>query len=310
MAAAAKKKSQSKGLGRGLGALMGDAPTPREPKGDTQSGGGKRALPIEFLKANSDQPRRVFDKDAIAELSASIKSRGLLQPILVRPLGKDSYEIVAGERRWRAAQQAKLHEVPVIIRELTDEEAAEIALIENVQRVDLNPVEEAQAYHRLSDHYDRTQEQIAKAVGKSRSHVANIMRLTALPDAVLDALGTGEISMGHARALLGAKHPGPACKAVIKGGLSVRQTEAMIRDADAELAKGKPGSLGKNDVKTKASGGSKDADTRALERDLSSILGLDVAIVHSKKGEGAITVNYTTLDQLDDLCRRLMGAGV
>ena len=310
MAAAAKKKSQNKGLGRGLGALMGDAPVAREPLAQAPSGDGKRELPIEFLKPNSDQPRRVFDKDAIAELSSSIKARGLLQPILVRPLGKDSYEIVAGERRWRAAQQANLHQVPVVIRELTDQEAAEIALIENVQRVDLNPVEEAQAYHRLSDQYKRTQEEIAKAVGKSRSHVANIMRLTALPDPVLDALGGGEISMGHARALLGAKHPGPACKAVIQGQLSVRQTEAMIRDAEARLGKGKSDKPGKTSSKSKASSGPKDADTRALERDLSSILGLDVAIAHSKKGAGAITVNYSNLDQLDDLCRRLMGAGV
>jgi len=311
MAAAAKKKSEKKGLGRGLDALLGDSPSARKAAEPAVAPGPKRELPIEFLSPHADQPRRTFDKDAIEELAASIKARGLLQPILVRPKGRDDYEIVAGERRWRAAQKAKLHSVPVIIRELTDEETAEIALIENVQRVDLNPIEEAQAYNRLADSYGRTQEEIAKAVGKSRSHVANIMRLIALPEAVQKALAEGAISMGHARALLGAKHPEPACKAVIQGGLSVRQTEAMIREADAKLARqGGKASGGKSAGKSNGSSGFKDADTRALEKDLSAILGLDVAIEHSKKGAGSVTVNYLTLDQLDDICRRLMGAGV
>ena len=317
----AEKKKSRKGLGRGLDALLGDISAPRETAAATPSreapapAGPKRELPIEQLKANPDQPRRVFDKDAIEELANSIAAKGMLQPILVRPMGHDAYEIVAGERRWRAAQKARLHKVPVVIRELTDEEAAEIALIENVQRVDLNPVEEAAAYSRLSDVYGRTQEEIAKAVGKSRSHVANIMRLLNLPQKALDALSANEITMGHARALLGSSSPKQMLDIVLKGGLSVRETEGYIRQAETEIKGGaKPGKSGggaaKTEAKSTASDGPKDADTRALERDLSAILGLDVAIDHSKKGSGSITVSYLTLDQLDDLCRRLMGSGV
>ncbi len=320
MAAAEKKKSGMKGLGRGLDALLGDVsatkPVPGSPSREAPaSSGPKRELPIEQLKPNADQPRRIFDKDAIEELANSIGAKGMLQPILVRPKGEDNYEIVAGERRWRAAQKAQLHKVPVIIRELTDEETAEIALIENVQRVDLNPVEEAAAYARLADVFGRTQEDIAKAVGKSRSHVANIMRLLNLPKKALDALSANEITMGHARALLGSSAPKQMLDIVLKGGLSVRETEAHIREAEAEIKGGagagkSGGAGGKSAEKSKASSGPKDADTRALERDLSNILGLEVAIDHSKKGSGSVTVNYLTLDQLDDLCRRLMGANV
>ena len=316
MAAAEKKKSGMKGLGRGLDALLGDAPSARTPArapaadaAPAEPAGPKRELPIEQLKPNADQPRRIFDKDGIEELAGSIAAKGMLQPILVRPLGPDQYEIVAGERRWRAAQKAQLHKVPVIIRELTDEETAEIALIENVQRVDLNPVEEAAAYARLSDVYKRTQEQIATAVGKSRSHVANIMRLLNLPQQARDALSANRISMGHARALLGSSSPKKMLDIVLKGDLSVRETENYIRQAEAEIRGDAPsGGARKSAGKTTASTGPKDADTRALERDLSAILGLDVSIDHSKKGAGEITVKYLTLDQLDDLCRRLMGA--
>ncbi|MEM8772328.1 MAG: ParB/RepB/Spo0J family partition protein [Pseudomonadota bacterium] len=307
MAVAAKKKNQ-KGLGRGLDALLGPKPVEDAPAEIAEAKGPKRELPIEFLKPNADQPRRHFDKAAIEELAQSIAVRGMLQPILVRPLGEDEYEIVAGERRWRAAQKAKLHAVPVVIRELTDEETAEIALIENIQRVDLNPVEEARAYHHLADAYGRTQEEIAKAVGKSRSHIANIMRLTALPDETLDAVMSGALSMGHARAILMAKHPASAAKIVIEKGLSVRQTEALIRNAEAARSDA-PGEKTKQDKKKgKSASGASDADTRALERDLSAVLGLDVSIDHSKKGSGSITVDYLTLDQLDDICRRLMGS--
>lgn len=309
MAAVAKKKSQnkglgSKGLGRGLDALLGDAPSAKTPARD------KRELPIEFLIANPDQPRRVFDKDAISELAASIKSRGLLQPILVRQTGEKTYEIVAGERRWRAAQKAKLHSVPVVIRELTDEEAAEIALIENVQRVDLGVIEEATAYQRLADAYDRTHDEIAKAVGKSRSHVANTVRLLKLPAQAIEAVTSGAISMGHARALLGCSDPSAALKAVLKDDLSVRETEALARAGAPAKSRKISDENAKKDVKTVASGARKDADTRALERDLSNILGLEVDIDHSKKGAGDVTISYRTLDQLDDICRRLMGAGV
>lgn len=311
MAVAAKQKS--KGLGRGLDALLGDVSAAAEPSNAPVEAGApaRRELPIEFLKPNPDQPRRIFDKDAIEELAASIKARGLLQPVLVRPKGKDHFEIVAGERRWRAAQLAELHKIPVIIRELTDEETAEIALVENVQRVDLSPVEEATAYCRLADHYGRTQEEIAKAVGKSRSHVANIMRLLNLPQKALDALSSGAISMGHARALLGSSAPDRAAAFIIERGLSVRQTESYIRQAEDQLRRGELSQTAKKSDKSKSpKSGKKDADTRALEGDLSAALGLEVEIDHSKKGAGAITIQYLTLDQLDDLCRRLMGAGV
>jgi len=307
MAATAKKKNKNKGLGRGLDALLGDAPSA---KPSPSPAGGRRELPLEYLKPSASQPRRIFNKASIEELAISIKARGMLQPILVRPIGREAYEIVAGERRWRAAQKARLHTVPVIIRELTDEEAAEIALIENVQRVDLNPVEEAAAYHRLANSYGRTQEEISKAVGKSRSHVANIMRLLNLPPKALDALTAGEISMGHARALLGASDPDGACALVLKNSLSVRETERIVRDLEAGKRRMKSGKILKTEGKSTPSGKAKDSDTRALERDLAAILGLEVAIDHTAKGAGKVTVKYLSLDQLDDICRRLMGAGV
>ncbi|VAV93490.1 Chromosome (plasmid) partitioning protein ParB [hydrothermal vent metagenome] len=306
MAVAAKKRRQSKGLGRGLDALLGDV----RPEAPAPVDEPKRELPIEYLTANADQPRQIFDKDAIEDLAASIKSCGLLQPILVRPRGGDNYEIVAGERRWRAAQRARLHSVPVIIRELTDGEAAEIALVENVQRVDLGPIEEANAYAHLVETYGRTQDDIARTVGKSRSHVANMMRLLKLPRRAHDALAAGEITMGHARALLAAPDPDGACARVLRDGLSVRETERLVRAGASDTAGQRAATLSKNHVKSKASGGRKDADTRALERDLSAMLGLDVAIDHSAKGAGSLSVQYRTLDQLDDICRRLMGAGV
>lgn len=326
MAAAEKKK----GLGRGLGALLGDAPvsaaetqpqagagaqtaaqTPVHTAAQAAAAGPRRELPVELIRPNADQPRRIFDKDAIEELARSIAEKGMLQPILVRPRDGGTYEIVAGERRWRAAQIARLHNVPVVIRELSDEDAAEIALIENVQRVDLSPLEEAAAYARLASAFKRSQDEIARAVGKSRSHVANTMRLLNLPQKAIDALAANRISAGHARALLGARRPEIMLDLVLEKGLSVRQTEEIVRRAEAELKQeASSGGAPKSNEKTKASEGPKDADTRALERDLSAILGLDVAIEHSKKGSGSITVSYLTLDQLDDLCRRLMGAGV
>ena len=301
---------KQKALGRGLDALLGDAPKARAaaPAGPRS----KTALPIEFLAPNPDQPRRLFDGDAIDELAASIKARGLLQPILVRPAGADNYEIVAGERRWRAAQKAKLHEVPVIIRKLTDAAAAEITLIENVQRVDLNPVEEARGYQRLTETYGRSHDQIAKAVGKSRSHVANTMRLLALPALALDALARGEISAGHARAILTAPQPEIVLLAVLKEGLSVRDTERLVREANA-MERKKAGDGGNNTAVSgakKSGSGKKDADTRALEADLAAAVGLEVEIDHTSRGSGAVSIRYLNLDQLDDICRRLMGAGV
>lgn len=331
MASTAQKKKS--GLGRGLGALLGDGPVSSAVAGDAPANGagaggvepssqpsavaareaGPVLLPIEYLHANPDQPRRIFNEDAIAELAASLKARGMLQPVLVRPTGPNAYEIVAGERRWRAAQRAQLHEVPVIIRTLTDEQTAEIALIENVQRVDLNPAEEAEAYQRLSDVYGRTQDDIAKAVGKSRSHIANLMRLLNLPSGALTALKTGEISMGHARALLAAPKPDEALAFVLKRNLSVRETEKLCQTLAGNNSKPSPGTDerdGKATPDKKPSTGLKDADTRALENDLAAALGLEVAIDHSKKGSGEVLIRYLTLDQLDDICRRLMAAGV
>ncbi len=301
---------KTRGLGRGLDALLGDAPALRreEPVDAPASGRRQAALPIEFLRPNPAQPRRHFNEDAIEELAASIRARGLLQPILVRPAGRDAYEIVAGERRWRAAQRAGVHEVPVVIRELDDTESAEIALIENVQRVDLNPMEEAGAYARLADVYGRTQDDIAAAVGKSRSHVANMMRLVALPPKCRKALEEGALSMGHARALLGAEKPDEALGVVLKRGLNVRDTETYIRRLNEEPVDKAPGA-GREPSKPSVSG-RKDADTRALEADLAAALGLEIAIDHKPKGSGVVTIAYRSLDQLDDVCKRLMGTGV
>ncbi|MEL6370736.1 MAG: ParB/RepB/Spo0J family partition protein [Pseudomonadota bacterium] len=331
-------KKQKAGLGRGLDALLGDAPErpTGAQTGATQTGASpapseaapsgrgsapareltpeelgltRSTLPIEFLQPNPDQPRRIFNEDAIAELSSSIKARGMLQPILVRPRGEKLYEIVAGERRWRAAQKAQLHEVPVLIRDLSDAETAEIALIENVQRVDLNPIEEAQAYQHLADVFGRTQDQIAKAVGKSRSHIANLMRLLNLPTKAVDALKSGEISMGHARALLASDDIDKDLSEVLSGALSVRDTEKLVQPKSTD-AKRSPASSQKPNDASPVSTLKKDADTRALENDLAAALGLEVMINHSKKGAGEVTIKYLSLDQLDDVCRRLMAAGV
>lgn len=314
----ATKKKTGKGLGRGLDALLGDAPKRRKPdleavenKEENQTAAGpqpRTKLPLEALKPNPDQPRRTFDDDAVKDLAASIKARGLLQPILVRPLENGDYQIVAGERRWRAAQRAQLHDVPVLIRELTDEETAEIALIENIQRVDLNPIEEAEAYARLASAHGRKQDEIAKAVGKSRSHVTNIMRLLDLPEATRAATIVGDITMGHARALLAAPNPDECCAIIVRDGLTVRDTEALVRSLSETSVKDKKPFL--EDKKPAKSTAKKDADTRALEGDLAAALGLEVGIDHSKKGAGEVTIKYLNLDQLDDICRRLMGAGV
>jgi ParB family chromosome partitioning protein len=310
-----------RGLGRGLDALLRDSPAPHRDTSDatglplatdtpTGTVGSRRlqTLPVEFLKPNPNQPRRAFDDDAIEDLAESIRRRGLLQPILVRPRAYESYEIVAGERRWRAAQRAGVPEVPVVIREIDDRAAAEIALIENVQRVDLNPMEEAAGYSRLSEAHGRTQEEIADAVGKSRSHVANMMRLLELPAKCRKALEEGAISAGHARALLGAKNPEAALAVVLKEGLNVRGVEALVRRLnDGPTAPTAPD--GKGPAKPSVPG-RKDADTRALEGDLAAALGLEVAIEHSPRGSGVLSISYRSLDQLDDVCKRLMGTRI
>jgi ParB family chromosome partitioning protein len=294
------EKRNKRGLGRGLSALMSDVAdnpgtpieVPKQPD---------RTLPIEVIEPNPDQPRRSFDSNALEDLAASIREKGVIQPLIVRPSPRteNGFEIVAGERRWRAAQIAQLHELPVLIREFDDTEVLEIAIIENIQRADLNPVEEAAGYAQLMEKFGHTQEKLATALGKSRSHIANAVRLLGLPNDVQTFLKDGSLSAGHARALITADDPLALARKVIKSGLSVRETEKLVKSDGENIFNGgaKPG-------KPKSAG--KDADTKALEGDLSANLGMPVALNHkSGKESGSITISYETLDQLDELCRRL-----
>jgi len=285
-----------KGLGRGLSALMGEAAGPVSPAPDAAR--GQRQLPTASLRPGKFQPRRVFDQAAIAGLADSLRTQGMLQPILVRKLAGsgEAYEIIAGERRWRAAQVAGLHDVPVLIKALTDAQALEIALVENLQREDLTPIEEGEAYRRLMDEFAHTQEGLAKHLGKSRSHVTNTMRLLTLPDAVKALLDSGELSAGHARALLTSVEPLALAKKIVAEGLSVRQTEALVR---AESAPKQGNGAAKAGDKKRG-----DADVKALERDLSKTLGLEVKLTVKGKG-GDLTIRYTDLDQLDALLAKL-----
>jgi len=298
--------TKSRGLGRGLSALFEDdedfAPSAAIAESAEQGASNRTMLGVEQLHPGDSQPRRIFDDEALAQLAESIGTHGLLQPLLVRAdkLSPDKYEIIAGERRWRAAQKAQLHEVPVIILDIGDEEALEIALVENLQREDLSPVEEARGYQRLMDEYDHSQAKLGELLGKSRSHIANMVRLLGLPPSVLDHLEHGELSIGHARALLPAKNPEEAAKHVIREGLSVRGTEKFIAS-----------DLGRPE-KTKSSGPStkkpvyKDADILALEHDLSSILGMKLLITPSNYNDsGTVKIEYKTLDQFDEICHRL-----
>lgn len=295
---------QQRGLGRGLSALLGEqagenaaADEASAANAASARGGGPREVPIEHLERNPDQPRRVFTEDELTELAESIREKGVIQPILVRPApGKDGrWQIVAGERRWRASQKAALTTVPVIVRDLDDHEVLEIALIENVQREDLNPVEEARAYATLMERFGRTQEVLARVVGKSRSHVANTTRLLALPTPVLDHLQAGRLSAGHARALITAADPAALAEKVISGGLNVRQTEQLAKKGgDAES---KP--------RTARSGETTTPDSLALQQDLADALGLKVEL-KDRDGKGELIIHYGALEQLDDLCRRLM----
>lgn len=287
------KSSKSRGLGRGLSALMADVTTPvAEDVSGTEN--APLAVPIERVSPNPDQPRRDFDDDQMNDLTESIREKGIIQPLIVRPF-EAGFQIVAGERRWRAAQRAQLHEVPVLVRELSDAEVLEIALIENIQRADLNPIEEAGSYRQLMDSFGHTQEKLATAMGKSRSHIANLMRLLTLPDDVIDLVRTGVLTGGHARALVTADNPSDLAKTVVKSGMSVRATEALVKK---QSAPGKPATPRKSPEK--------DADTRALEGDLSAALGMKVALAHKPDGEsGSLTVKYDTLEQLDTLCRLL-----
>lgn len=284
---------QKKRLGRGLAALIGDDTTE---EGVIDGARSYRSLPIEFLAPSPRNPRKTFDDEDLGELVESVRSRGVLQPLLVRPLDHGQYEIVAGERRWRAAQQAGLHEVPAIIRDLTDAEALELALVENIQRADLNPVEEAEGYRQLIDEYGYTQQQLAEAVGKSRSHVANTIRLLTLPAKVIGMMEEGLLSAGHARALIATANPEALADQIIVQGLSVRDAEGLARIAqdgeNAEPRKQRRVSM-------------KDADTLALEKRLYDALGLAVAVNHRGESGGELRIRYKTLDQLDLVCRRL-----
>lgn len=292
-------------LGRGLSALFGDtdssyqpravAAAPAAPPSSTGNSDSTKKIPIEWISPGAYQPRRHFDEDAIKELANSIRERGMILPIMVRAIEgeKDSYEIIAGERRWRAAQVAGLHEVPVLIRSFSDREAMEIGLIENVQRQDLSPLEEAEGYRRLLEEFDHTQEGLAKVVGKSRPHITNLLRLLTLPEGVKAMINAGELTMGHARAIITAKNPEEIAKEIVKKGLSVRQAEALAKKlSDGKFAK-------KERVSKNA-----DPDILALEQSLQAVLGLKVRL-HTDGHSGSLTIFYNDLDQLDDVLRKL-----
>ena len=279
-----------RGLGRGLSALFGEEAADEL----TEAPQGVRSLPIELIHPSRYQPRHNFDEEGLASLAESIKAQGILKPLLVRrhPEVPEHYEIIAGERRWRAAQLAQLHEVPVVLKELADRDVLEIAIVENVQRQDLSPLEEAEGYRRLIEEFAHTQEDLAQRVGKSRSHIANTLRLLTLPDDVRGLLQEGKITAGHARALLGVEGAGELAREVVRRGMSVREVE---RAAKARaLAPEKMASLA----------GQRDADTESLERELTQLLGLKVQVMFSGEG-GMLSIHYRTLDQLEDVLRRL-----
>ncbi|MDE2912495.1 MAG: ParB/RepB/Spo0J family partition protein [Paracoccaceae bacterium] len=322
-----------RGLGRGLSVLMGNlgldaenaaqAVQPETPAssgpGETPANGtadgqpdardrsasepakapaGIHSVPIEFIRTNAGQPRQRFPEDELDELAESMRRNGMIQPILVRPDPDDgtAYQIVAGERRWRAAQRAQLHEVPVLVRILDDRQVLEVAMVENVQRTDLNPVEEATGYRQLMEEFGHTQASLSEVVGKSRSHVANSVRLLGLPEAVQTLLRDGQLSAGHARAILGANDPEGLARRVVEEGLSVRQTESLVASEGHAETEGR----------RNAGSRTKDADTRALEAELSANLRLKVSINHKTSGSaGSVRISYRSLDELDALCRRL-----
>lgn len=311
---------RKKKLGRGLGALLGE--TRREeplvrreitgvPEGSGDGSGGEGSMLASLAVAAIDpmpgQPRKRFDEEALDELAASIASRGLIQPVVVRPKGSGRYQLVAGERRWRAAQKAQLHEIPALIRDLDDREVMALALIENIQREDLNPVEEARAYHRLSEEEGMTQAEIAQMVEKSRSHIANLLRLLNLPDVVLDMVEDGSLSMGHARALIGSDDAIALARRATRENLSVREIERLVRDGDGGLAAERSTSSDKRRAVTTA----RDADIAAVQAHLEQFLGMPVRIkTDSDPRSGAVTIRYRTLDQLDLVCQRLTGGDI
>ena len=286
------------GLGRGLSALLGEQPQKQDGEAAPLNRGGVREIEIARIERNPSQPRTHFDDDSLAELAESVGQRGVLQPILLRPIG-DRFQIIAGERRWRAAQLAQLHTIPAIIREMDDSTTAELALIENIQREDLNALEEAEAYRQLIAVHGHGQDQVARLVHKSRSHVANLLRLLSLPDFVRQALMHGEITMGHARAVVTAADPEDLTRQIITKGLSVRQAEALAKRVDRDSGEDVVGVATRLPRRI-------DADLEALQRQLSDLLGLRVKVAHGGKG-GTVSLNYSSLDQLDMICQRLSG---
>ena len=281
-------------LGRGLAALIGDMPPMEAPRLAESASGGQKRLPLDFIIANRANPRRDFDADHLDELTNSIREKGVMQPLLVRPSEDPNiFEIIAGERRWRAAQRAGLHDVPVIIREVDDKEALELAIIENVQRVDLNPLEEAQGYEQLIEQFSYTQQDLAQVIGKSRSHVANTLRLLKLPKDVRELVSGGQLTAGHARTLITAEDPAALARQIIDQGRSVREAERLSQSGGSAAPKKAP---------TEAE--PKDTDTVALEKRLSDALGLKVLIDHKPTG-GKLEIRYRTLEQLDTVITRL-----
>ena len=287
------------GLGRGLSALLDEAVrAPRPEEGGETARSGVREVDIGQIRPNPHQPRRIFDQAALEELAASIADKGVLQPILLRPAG-DGFEIIAGERRWRAAQRAQLHSIPAIVRETDDAATAEIALIENIQRADLTAIEEAEGYKQLILLYKYGQDEVARLVGKSRSHVANLLRLLDLPDPVKQMLLRGDISMGHARAVATSEDPEALARQIVDGGLSVRQAEALAKQVRPGAGVDMARAVARNARPV-------DADLAALERQLGDLLGLRVKVAHGKSG-GTVALHYSSLDQLDMICQRLSG---
>jgi ParB family chromosome partitioning protein len=316
-----QRKTVEPALGRGLAALFDDDEDVLDAieskdsvdisADDATTQSNRRNMPVSWLEPCPFQPRKHFDTDAIEELASSLSAHGVLQPILVRPQTDNSerYEIIAGERRWRAAQKAQLHEVPVIIKYLTDTQVLELALIENLQREDLSPLEEARAYKQLMEEYAYTQEKLAAAMGKSRSYVANILRLLSLPDSVQSMVADQSLSAGHARALIGAKDPEFLAQKIVKEGLNVRQTEGLARFDKAEQKRGAGQKQSKLDLRKSAPSADsepkkKSVDVLALEKELSQLLGLNVEVEQKGIG-GVLSVSYANLDQLDDILHRL-----
>lgn len=293
------EKKGKRGLGRGLSALMADVGSPGAAEDPSAGVRGTQTLAIDRIQPNPSQPRKRFDSEALADLAVSIRAKGVLQPLIVRPADDGMFEIVAGERRWRAAQMAQIHEVPVIVGAFDDVEVLEIAIIENIQRSDLSPLEEAEGFRQLIDRFNHTQEKLATALGKSRSHIANTLRLLSLPADVQDMLRNGQLTAGHARALITAANPSELARQIVERSLTVREAEALARTGDS--AKRRP-----RRKTSSAYDNEKDADTKALEQDLSANLRMSVVIDHRpSEGGGQVIIRYKTLDDLDQLCQIL-----